>query len=79
MFHAEVVRRDGVPVGYIRAASYGHTLGGSVGLAMIDAGEPLDQAWIDGREWTVEVADRTYQAIASLRPLYDPSNARVKM
>src|SRR5690606_17044420 len=47
MFHAEIVRRDGVPVGYVRAASYGHTLGGAVGLAMIDASEPLDQAWID--------------------------------
>ena len=47
MFHAEIVRRDGKAVGYIRAASYGHTLGGAVGLAMIEAGEPIDQAWID--------------------------------
>ena len=38
MFHAEVVRRDGRPVGYVRAASYGFTLGGAVGLAMVDAG-----------------------------------------
>ena len=29
MFHAEVVRRDGIAVGYVRAASYGHTLGES--------------------------------------------------
>ena len=36
MFHSEVVRRDGIPVGYVRAGSYGHTLGGAVGLAMID-------------------------------------------
>ena len=28
LFHAEVVHRDGVPVGYVRAASYGWTLGG---------------------------------------------------
>src|SRR6185312_12843912 len=40
LFHAEVVRRDGKPVGYIRAASYGHSLGGAVGLAMIDNHEP---------------------------------------
>ncbi|BCJ72839.1 FAD-dependent oxidoreductase [Catellatospora sp. IY07-71] len=79
MFHAEVVRRDGVPVGYIRAASYGHTLGGAVGLAMIDAGDqPLDQAWIDAGSWTVEIADRTYPALASLRPLYDPGNDRIR-
>ncbi|MEU8079777.1 FAD-dependent oxidoreductase [Catellatospora citrea] len=80
MFHAEVVRRDGVPVGYIRAASYGHTLGGAVGLAMIDSGAvPLDQTWIDAGAWTVEIAERTYPATASLRPLYDPKNERIKM
>ncbi len=33
--------------GYIRAASYGFTLGGAVGLAMIEAGEPLDAAYLD--------------------------------
>ena len=67
-------------VGYIRAASYGHTLGGAVGLAMIDAGDvPLDQAWIDAGRWTVEIAERLYPATASLRPLYDPKNERIKM
>ena len=30
MFHAEVVRRDGRPAGYIRSASCGFTLGGAV-------------------------------------------------
>jgi len=78
MFHAEVVLRDGVPVGYVRAASYGFTLGGAVGLAMIEAGEPLDQAYLDGGRWEVEIAGRLYPATASLRPLYDPSNSRIK-
>ncbi len=79
MFHAEVVRRDGEPVGYIRAASYGFSLGGAVGLAMIDAGQPLDQAWLDSGEWTVEIGASTYPARLSLKPLYDPANARIKM
>jgi glycine cleavage system aminomethyltransferase T/glycine/D-amino acid oxidase-like deaminating enzyme len=79
MHHAEVVRRDGVPVGYIRAASYGFTLGGAVGLAMVDAGQPLDQAWIDAGDWTVEIGASSYPAVASLRPLYDPANKRIRM
>jgi 4-methylaminobutanoate oxidase (formaldehyde-forming) len=79
MFHAEVVRRDGVPVGYVRAASYGHTLGGAVGLAMVEAGEPINQAYLDSGEWTVDIAGRDYPAIASLRPLYDPKNERIRM
>jgi 4-methylaminobutanoate oxidase (formaldehyde-forming) len=78
MFHAEVVRRDGVALGYIRAASYGHTLGGAVGLAMIEAGEPIDAAWIEEGSWTVEIVDREWPCTVSLRPLFDPTNEKVK-
>jgi glycine cleavage system aminomethyltransferase T/glycine/D-amino acid oxidase-like deaminating enzyme len=79
MFHAEPVLRNGKPVGYVRAASYGHTLGGSVGLAMVGAGgEPVDKAWVQDADWQVDVAGRLCPARASLRPLYDPQNLRVK-
>ena len=71
MFHAEVVRRNGTAVGYVRAASYGHTLGGAVGLAMVND-------WRNDGEWTVEIAGRQYRASISLKPLYDPDNARIK-
>ncbi len=86
LFHAEVLYRDGVPAGYIRAASYGHTLGGAVGLAMIEvpagtAGAQvveLDQAYLDAGRWEIEIADRRYPARASLTPMYDPRNLRIK-
>ena len=78
MFHGEVVYRDGVPVGYIRAASYGHTLGGAVGLAMIETGEPVTPDVINSGTWEVDVAGVRYPAVASLRPMYDPDNARIK-
>jgi 4-methylaminobutanoate oxidase (formaldehyde-forming) len=79
MFHAEVVRRNGRALGYVRAASYGFTLGGAVGLAMIEAGEPVDQAWLDAGEWTVEIGAGAYPARVSLRPMYDPKNERIRM
>ena len=80
MFHAEIVRRDGKALGYIRAASYGWTLGGAVGLAMIESGgEPIDQAFLDSGEWTVRIGNRTHDARVSLRPFYDPGNKRIKM
>ena len=79
MHHAEVVRRDGRPAGYIRSASYGFTLGGAVGLAMIDADEPVSQAYLDVGEWTVQIGALTYPAVASLRPMYDPGNKRIQM
>ena len=36
LYHAEPVLRDGVVVGYVRAASYGWTLGAAVGLAFVE-------------------------------------------
>jgi 4-methylaminobutanoate oxidase (formaldehyde-forming) len=78
MFHAEVVHRDRVPVGYVRAASYGFTLGGAVGLAMIQAGEPVTQAYLDRGTWEVDIAGRRHPALASIRALYDPDMKRVR-
>ncbi len=79
LFHAEIVRRDQKAVGYVRAASYGFTLGGAVGLAMIDGGgEVIDQAHLDSGTWEVEIANRRYPARASLKPLYDPEMKRIK-
>ncbi len=82
LHHAEVVHRSGRPVGYVRAASYGHTLGSAVGLAMVALapGErgPLDQAWIDAGRWEVDVAGVLQPASLSLSPLYDPRSERVR-
>ena len=71
-------RRDGKAVGYVRAASYGFTVGGSVGLAMIEGGEPVDAAYLQSGKWEVEIAGKLHPARPSLRPLYDPENKRIK-
>ncbi len=77
MFHAEIVHRNGIPLGYTRAASYGHTLGAAVGLAMIEADEPITQAFLDNGQWTVNIAGNIHSATASLKPMYDPTNSRI--
>jgi 4-methylaminobutanoate oxidase (formaldehyde-forming) len=46
---------------------------------MVDGGAPVDQAYLDAGEWTVEVAGARYPAVVSLRPLYDPRNERIRM
>jgi len=79
MFHAEVLLRDGRPVGYVRAASYGHTLGGAVGLAMVEPKVPVDAAYLSGGEWQVDIGGRCYAAIVSARPLYDPEMKRIRL
>ncbi len=79
LHHAEVVYRDGVAVGDVRSASYGWTLGGAVGLAMVHAGEPVTEGWLAAGSWEVDVAGTRHAARVSLRPMYDPSSARVRL
>jgi glycine cleavage system aminomethyltransferase T/glycine/D-amino acid oxidase-like deaminating enzyme len=77
MFHAEVVHHDDAPVGYVRAASYGHTLGGAVGLAMIEPKVVVDEAYLASGRWEVDIGGRLYPAVVSARPLYDPQMKRI--
>ncbi len=80
MYHGEIVYRDGKPVGYVRVASYGFTIGGAVGLAMIEAGEPFTKAYRTEAEWEVEIAGRRYPLSLAppMRPFYDPKMQRVR-
>jgi 4-methylaminobutanoate oxidase (formaldehyde-forming) len=78
LFHAEVIRRNGKPAGYVRAGSYGHTLGGAVGLAMIEAGEPVNAAYLKGGCWEIDIAGKLYPCEVSLRPLYDPEMKKIR-
>jgi len=80
MYHGEVVFRDDKCVGDVRAASYGHTLGGAVGLAMVTAeeGSVVNKNYLTQGKWEVEIAGNRYPCKLSLAPMYDPNNKRIK-
>ncbi len=82
LHHDEILWRNGQErVSEIRAASYGHTLGGPVGLTMLQSHDPLHpitKEFIQESHWEVEIADKRYPCQVSLMPLYDPKNARIK-
>jgi len=78
LFHAEVVKRNGTPVGYVRAGSYGFSLGGAIGLFMIEGSEPITRGYIDQARWEIEIAGTTYPAEVSLQPMYDPKMEKVR-
>lgn len=79
MYHGEILYRNGVIVGDIRAASYGHTLSGSVGLSMVETDEgPINKRFMDDGQWEVDIAGTRYPARVSLRPMYDPKNETIK-
>jgi 4-methylaminobutanoate oxidase (formaldehyde-forming) len=80
LYHAEVIYRNNKAVGYIRAASYGFTLGGAVGLAMIEAGEPINKAYLKEGEWEIDIAGQRFPLDVGLpsRPMYDPKMKKVR-
>lgn len=80
MYRGEVLLRGGLPVGDVRGASYGHTLGGAVGIAHVrhpDNGR-VDKAWLDGAAWEVDIGGKRFPAKLSVAPLLDPKNERIK-
>ncbi|MBY0516343.1 MAG: FAD-dependent oxidoreductase [Bacteriovoracaceae bacterium] len=78
LYHAEILKRDGKAVGYNRAGSYGHTLGGAVGLVMIEAGVPVTNQYITEGKWEIEIAGKDYPCTLSLKPMYDPEMKKIK-
>tara|TARA_B110000093_G_scaffold171318_1_gene201207 strand:- start:470 stop:1510 length:1041 start_codon:yes stop_codon:yes gene_type:complete len=73
LWHGEVVFHNDQPVGYVRSGSYGHTLGGAVGLAMVDTED------LDSGTWEIEIAGKKYACTCSLSPLYDPNMERIRV
>jgi glycine cleavage system T protein len=78
LFHNEAIVRDGQIVGTITSGNYGHFLGGAVGLGYVPCmGQSAEDVLASTYE--IEIAGRRWAAEASLKPLYDPSAARVRM
>ncbi len=74
----ETILNNGERVGYIRAGGYGHTLGGSVGLGQVKNEEGVTAEFIRGGHFELKIAGVRYPVLASLRPMYDPHNERVR-
>ncbi|MYE59581.1 MAG: FAD-dependent oxidoreductase, partial [Alphaproteobacteria bacterium] len=72
LYGHEPILADGCTVDTLTSANYGHALGGAVGLGYVPA-----QA-LDAGEFAINVAGVTVPAEASLRPLYDPGNRRMR-
>ena len=80
LFHNEPIVRDGEIVGYLTSGSYGHHLGGAVGLGYVPClpNEKDDPAQQLASTYHIEIAGKRVEATASLSPLYDPTGARMR-
>ena len=77
LYHNEPVIRDGEIVGYLSSGSYGHHLGGAIGMGYVSCkGESADQVLASTYE--IDVCGVRVKAEASLKPMYDPKSERVR-
>jgi glycine cleavage system aminomethyltransferase T/glycine/D-amino acid oxidase-like deaminating enzyme len=78
LYHNEPLLRDGEIVGYLSSGAYGHSLGGAIGMGYVPCkGETT--ADLLASTYEIDVAGTRVSAQASLKPLYDPTAARVKV
>ena len=52
--------------------------GGAVGLGAVENKEGVTIDFVNSGSYEIEIASQLYPAKASLRPLYDPQNKRVR-
>ncbi|MGD8750962.1 MAG: FAD-dependent oxidoreductase [Anaerolineales bacterium] len=79
LYYGEIIYRDGVPVGYIMAGGYGHTLGASVGVGPVENKRGTVSAdFVKNGTYEIDIAGVRYPAKVSLRPMYDPQLKRVR-
>ncbi|MEJ2171903.1 MAG: FAD-dependent oxidoreductase [Woeseiaceae bacterium] len=78
LYHNEPIWRDGELVGHVTSGAYGHSLGGCVGLGYVQRRDGEDIADMVAGAYEIEVAGHRAAAEASLRPMYDPGNERIR-
>lgn len=75
LYHNEPIWRGDEIVGHITSAAYGHTLGACIGLGYVHG---LDGKGPVGNDYEIEVAGVRFAADASLTPMFDPANEKIR-
>ena len=78
LYHNEPIWQGDRIAGYIRSGMYAHTLGAACGLGYVTAADGGTVGPIAADAYEIEIAGVRYSATASLKPLYDPTGARIK-
>jgi heterotetrameric sarcosine oxidase gamma subunit len=77
LFGNEPVLANGEWTGYVRAAAFGHTVGGPVGLAQVTCPDGVTAPWLAAQEFRVRTGTGDVPARLQLAPFYDPQRIRI--
>jgi 4-methylaminobutanoate oxidase (formaldehyde-forming) len=78
LFHNEPIYRDDELISYTTSAGYGHTLGGAMAMGYLHCEDGVDANFVSSGRYAIEVDGKRQPAKASLLPLYDPKNQRIR-
>lgn len=74
----ETILRNGQRVGWLSSAGYGYTVGCNIGYGYVRNADGVDDDYLVGGEYQLEVATEKVAASVRLEPLYDPQMKRVR-
>ncbi|MDT5015744.1 MAG: hypothetical protein QOD39_1904 [Mycobacterium sp.] len=80
LWGGELIMRDGMVAGQVTSAAWGETTGSCVGLAYVRSPDNgvITAAWVKTGAYEVNVGGLLHPISVSLRPLYDPTNERIR-
>jgi glycine cleavage system aminomethyltransferase T len=80
LWGGELIMRDGAVAGQVTSAAWGEAIGSCVGLGYVRAsdGSVINADWVNAGSYEVNVGGKLYPISVSLKPLYDPTNSRVR-
>jgi glycine cleavage system T protein len=79
LYHNEPIWQGDRIAGYIRSGMYATTLGAACGLGYVTAPDGGVVGPIGADDYEIEIAGVRWPVTASLKPLFDPGNARIKI
>ena len=74
----ETIYRDGERCGWLTSGGFGYTVDRSIGMGYVRNPSGVTADWVLAGSYELEVATERVRAEATLSPLYDPTNTRVK-
>jgi heterotetrameric sarcosine oxidase gamma subunit len=78
VYHNEPIYRDGSRTGFVTSGMFGHTFGACVAMGYVGHADGASDEFVLGGRYEIQLADRRVAARASLTPLYDPRNLRIR-
>ena len=74
----ETIYRNGKRVGWLSSGGYGYTIDASIGLGYVRDPAGVTADFVRDGTYELEVATERVRASVSLKPLYDPTNSKVR-